>query len=1076
MRTGILRILEKFFPVQRQEWPKALMLLSVAILLGMGTSISRATSEALFLTRFGVEALPYLQLVNPFLVMFATTIYGGYASRISNDRLMMYTALVPIPIILLMRFLMIVDMNWVYFALFAFVLAYASLLSTSWAVYLPGHYDVQQAKRLIPFISSGLLIGAVVGGLGVAFCVPVLGAANVLLLWLGVLLGVVVVIQSITRLFTAMGAEARKVKRSAAKTGILSNIKDGVAYSRASALFMTTGLASIVTMMAIQLIDFESSKIFTRHFSDTASLTAFLGVVDGLTTILALMIQWFVVPRCIRRFGVQGTNFLFPASLTLAFGGLLVAPILIPGVFARFTRSSLMPSLRGTTRTLMLNAVPRKAAALVRSFNTGVVMPLGQTAGALLLVLMKGLAISLLFPVVGLLISVLYIYYSYKQNAAYGEALLDLLKEDKIHLLDLEDEEIQQLDAAAVTAISSRLNSAEDDVGLAAVELLRSIGSEPAYAALRQHLPYPAPIVTAAALRALAAMSRNATAILQPYIDDAHPVVRMAALEGLRQLGDTTLPQRAVTLLDDADVEVRAMALSVVLGDSNNPEYARAYRLWEEMLDSTETATLVAALGIIADVPHAAMQGRLYRSLDHVDERVQYVALAVLRQLASAGRITAVDAALLQTLEAEAVELRSLALQVLSEIATDEALGHMLVLLDDEQPRVREALLQTLKRFGRLAREPLFSHLRSPRTSLLAKETALLALASIDGVRAEQFLAFWEAELHDVYRYKLMLACLEESAPLPETAFLQAALQNAHDEILSLLVQLLAVWTSPEVARLVESGLYDTDQSRRASALEALESLSDRRFTRLFLPILQAAGDQSQTWREVAQRYWHLSMTEISEVIRTCLESANKWIVIGALFAGQARADSLGDSWSTTLTHLATEASDLDIRKMAQRLAGPSDEPEQALSLTDIMLFLKRIPLYSSMTLEQLHTIALHMTEREVQAGEVIFQAGDLSYDLYLIVSGKVDIVLRHEDRKHVLATLPEGEFFGDMAIFEDRPRSADAVAAEHSLLLMLSPERFRQIIMQEPAISFEIFRELCARLRRFDEQSVVAQ
>jgi CRP-like cAMP-binding protein len=55
------------------------------------------------------------------------------------------------------------------------------------------------------------------------------------------------------------------------------------------------------------------------------------------------------------------------------------------------------------------------------------------------------------------------------------------------------------------------------------------------------------------------------------------------------------------------------------------------------------------------------------------------------------------------------------------------------------------------------------------------------------------------------------------------------------------------------------------------------------------------------------------------------------------------------------------------------------------------------------------------------------------------------------------------------MAIFEDRPRSADVIAAERGVLLVLSPERFRQIIMQEPAISFEIFRELSARLRRFD-------
>jgi CRP-like cAMP-binding protein len=61
------------------------------------------------------------------------------------------------------------------------------------------------------------------------------------------------------------------------------------------------------------------------------------------------------------------------------------------------------------------------------------------------------------------------------------------------------------------------------------------------------------------------------------------------------------------------------------------------------------------------------------------------------------------------------------------------------------------------------------------------------------------------------------------------------------------------------------------------------------------------------------------------------------------------------------------------------------------------------------------------------------------------------------------------------MAIFEDRPRSADAVGAEQGILLVLSPERFRQVVLQDPAISFEIFRILSFRIRRFDEESMGA-
>src|SRR5262249_52498589 len=192
-------------------------------------------------------------------------------------------------------------------------------------------------------------------------------------------------------------------------------------------------------------------------------------------------------------------------------------------------------TLRGTTRSLMLNAVPRKTGALVRSFNTAMVMPLGQGAGAILLILLKGAALPWLFPALGLLITVAFLVYSYKQNAAYGEALLDLLKEDRIHLLDLEDEDVRQFDSAAVTAISERLKSDHEDVTLGAIELLRTIGSPAARVALQQHLPFASLRATVVALQALASIGGEDTdRFLRPYLDAPQPQVRVAVLQGLR--------------------------------------------------------------------------------------------------------------------------------------------------------------------------------------------------------------------------------------------------------------------------------------------------------------------------------------------------------------------------------------------------------------------------------------------------------------------------------------------------------------------------------------------------------------
>jgi HEAT repeat protein len=459
--------------------------------------------------------------------------------------------------------------------------------------------------------------------------------------------------------------------------------------------------------------------------------------------------------------------------------------------------------------------------------------------------LVKSLAMLWLLPVLGIVLSMVYIVYAHKQNRAYAAALLDLLREDRIHLLDLNDD-LRHLDASAVAAISARLMSDDEEVRLAAVALLRSIGSPPAYTALREHLPAASSAVTAAALAALAdSGSQDTMALVRPYLDAPDAQVRLAALDGLQRLGDPMLPQRAVAMLDDPDVQVQAAALGLVLAAPGGSAYTQAQRQWKAMLDATDTATYIAALSVFPSVPETPLQGRLYRALEHTDTAVRCAALRALRALAEARRLTGVDAALLQVLEADEVEVRHAALQVLTALGTDEALIHMLVLLDDEQPQIRETLTRSLTLFGPHAVAPLIACLRSPQISLLAKESALIALARLHGVDADALLRFWEAELHDVYQYRLMLACLEETVSLEADAFLRVALRNAHDQILSLLVQVLAVWTSPEVARLVESGLHDPERSKRASALEALESRAFNMYGDVAAPNLYAVAQQN---------------------------------------------------------------------------------------------------------------------------------------------------------------------------------------------------------------------------------------
>lgn len=141
------------------------------------------------------------------------------------------------------------------------------------------------------------------------------------------------------------------------------------------------------------------------------------------------------------------------------------------------------------------------------------------------------------------------------------------------------------------------------------------------------------------------------------------------------------------------------------------------------------------------------------------------------------------------------------------------------------------------------------------------------------------------------------------------------------------------------------------------------------------------------------------------------------------------------------------------------------------LSTTDKMLFLRRVSLFASMTLEQLRVLTTHLQEEHFLRGEVIFSEGDFTQELYIIVRGRVRIVKNYGNQEErTLTILEPGDFFGEMAIFEGAPRSATAVTDEEAELLILEPEKFKQTIYQKPDMAFEIFRELSARLRRREE------
>ncbi|MBI5049234.1 MAG: Crp/Fnr family transcriptional regulator [Deltaproteobacteria bacterium] len=103
--------------------------------------------------------------------------------------------------------------------------------------------------------------------------------------------------------------------------------------------------------------------------------------------------------------------------------------------------------------------------------------------------------------------------------------------------------------------------------------------------------------------------------------------------------------------------------------------------------------------------------------------------------------------------------------------------------------------------------------------------------------------------------------------------------------------------------------------------------------------------------------------------------------------------------------------------------------------------------------------------------GSVLFKDGELTKEMYVIHSGKVKITKQIQDTEKTLVVLGPGEFFGEMATLLDRPRSATAEVVEDSLLIVMEPQTFANMISSNIDIALKIIKKLASRILEADEK-----
>jgi hypothetical protein len=243
-----------------------------------------------------------------------------------------------------------------------------------------------------------------------------------------------------------------------------------------------------------------------------------------------------------------------------------------------------------------------------------------------------------------------------------------------------------------------------------------------------------------------------------------------------------------------------------------------------------------------------------------------------------------------------------------------------------------------------------------------------------------------------------------------------------------------AIHDEDRVAELDDLLRHTRDTRQRAILLEALETLLSPQEKGQLMPLLEER-DLEVLGRRAADK-------------------------LGSAFPSYVQAaESLLDDADELTRYLAAATLPEELGGAA---AAEDDGSTANLSATDVALMIHNTPIFAHLSTRQLMDLARVIREEKHPAGFLIIREGDEGRSMYVIVEGNVEI----SKGDTVLGHLGPGEFFGEMAIFEQETRSASVRAQTDVRLLCLEGKDLLRLIEELPAIAVSICQYLSHRLQ----------
>jgi HEAT repeat protein len=1060
-------VLQKMFDIHPDErrafgWTAGLMFLIL-----FSEMLFANFADTAFIKRFGVEYLPEMFLIDAVLVFFAMDLIRGLVGRYTATTILIRIFVLFAGAELVCRFLILFDFSLLYPAMYILRQQFNGVMLVIFWNICNDIFDTRQSKRIFPLITAGGILGRVLGSFSTNFLGEIMRLDNLLLISAGFLILGAMAVHRIGRLFPPPVAISKG--SGSQKTGWsspIAGLKEMTLLAKGSLLFVLLATIRILPNVVGPMFDFEYSVILDQSFTTEGGLIEFYATIRGVLNIIAFVLLMFV-GKVYTRVGIPNALLFRPGNYFFVFSLLLFRFDILVGIYARISISVLTTTMHNPANNIIINLFPDKFRAKVRPILQ-VASRAGSLVGSLILLGLKTFIHASHFSFFGLFFVGLWLWSTFRLRGKYTSFLLDTLLEKQMDLKELEEVDLTVLvqDPKSLNRLLEGLHQEEGSAATLCARILAearypelgtailSVLSEKDQSVQRDLLGLLRPEDASSVTPALVQMADRAPPSILP--DVVRTVVRLAPSEYvdfLRRMSQTT------------DKTVQAEAIVGLYQTGMGSSVLSILSGW---LESEDQEDMFLGLTTAARAGEVKLEKHIHAILERESgPRIQAKAVEALGGLGTPQR----NEPIMAWLDSPSPDVRQAA--ILALVLDDErAVGRAIDALGDESPNVRHAAFTRLSQMDKGIVPALLKALNSPSRVLKDGILRLLERLEVKDVAFSEFITREIRSAYENIRAIQALSLLEET---PALGLLRQHLADRSSDAVFTIFRILEVQGGGSEMRTIYRGLRISARER-ANALEALESKLHPTISRVLIPLLDDIPMDDKL--KVARKNLGVEEKGIPDpvdVITGFLASDDDEITqICALYAvGEARMRDFSEKVRAFEGHI-----DLKVRETARHALdrfegidrGKGEGP--MLSTMDKMIHLKKIYVFSDLQVRELAAISSVTVEEDHKKDEIVVREGESGDTMFLIVSGEVSVIRNYgAPDETVIATIGHDDYFGEMALFEDKPRSATVKTNTESKVLVLGKLEFEEIMREFPQISINICRVFSQRIRELQKK-----